>query len=99
MGGVSRHCELFTAGESECSARWSGPFWPGRPSWKASATRRLRLEGGEQQLLRCGSVLANCLKTAEKLGDRHRCPRAVDIMRMIRDLGGFGHPSLSPSFQ
>src|SRR5260370_31137307 len=56
MGGVSRHCELFTAGELECSARWSGPFWPGRPSWKASAMRRLRLEGGEQQLLRCVSV-------------------------------------------
>ena len=34
----------------------------------------------------------------EKLGDRHRCPRAVVVMWMIRDLGGLGQRSLSPSF-
>jgi hypothetical protein len=38
------------------------------------------------------------LGLAEKLGDRHRCPRAVEVMFMIRDCGGLGQRSLSPSF-
>src|SRR5713226_5387947 len=34
----------------------------------------------------------------EKLGDRHRCPRAVEVRYMFRYFGGLGQRSLSPSF-
>src|SRR5258708_8277621 len=34
----------------------------------------------------------------EKPGDRHRCPRAVEIMWMIRDYDGLGQRCLSPGF-
>ena len=34
---------------------------------------------------------------AEEVGDRQRCPRAVEGMWMIRDLGGLGQRSLSPT--
>jgi hypothetical protein len=37
-------------------------------------------------------------RLAEKLGDRHRCPRAVVDMLVIQDYGGLGQRSLSPSF-
>jgi len=32
----------------------------------------------------------------KRMGDRHRCPRAVEHLYMIRDSGGLGHRSLSP---
>jgi hypothetical protein len=34
----------------------------------------------------------------EKLGDRHHCPHAVEVMQTIRGYGGFGQGCLSPSF-
>jgi hypothetical protein len=44
------------------------------------------------------SVILEYLLWAEKLGDRHRCPRAVEVLWMIGYLGGLGQRSLSPSF-
>src|SRR5258708_19811374 len=35
----------------------------------------------------------------EKPGDSHRCPRAVELLMMIRDYGGLGHRWPSPGFR